>query len=404
MSWEAVTWASKQAMKLPQEQLVLLVLANCADPDGVAFSEWRGTEHWWKYLVRRTRLSKSSLFRHINTLLELGLCTRNELVLADGTRRPTIRLDLTSGFDWEQVKQSHSHQRDQSHGETEPEEGDEEANNEQEINEIEGEIGSPSLQSHGETGPTSGNELSPAIPTSGNEPFPPVGMYIDSSNVSSKESPPTPQGGPSASDNRFEEFRSAWLRPIERLSVAKAAWDQVPTAKRGEAIAAAKGYFAWIGKQHKPPAILSAQTFLRENSGWAQWLPYMPDAAGASIIARSHPLTSPEGRSLAALYALAELEPFLRSVMMRNGAIDYRKPVTPQLLALAHAGPKDGWTILSRQQAAAWEGMLRETVTVQVRKHLKEGDRAPWPWPPKKDGTIYRAEEFPASSEETDHG
>src|SRR5437899_1413187 len=139
MSWEAVTWASKQAMKLPQEQLVLLVLANCADPDGVAFSEWRGSEHWWKYLARRTRLSKSSLFRHINTLVDLGLCTRSELVLADGTRRPTIRLDLTSAFDFEQVKQSHSHQRDQSHGETEVEEGEEDAHNDHDINEIEGE-------------------------------------------------------------------------------------------------------------------------------------------------------------------------------------------------------------------------------------------------------------------------
>src|SRR5258708_5411031 len=129
MSWEAVTWASKQRMKLPHEQLILLVLANCADPSGVAFAEWPGREHWWKYLVDRTRLSKSSLFRHINTIIELGLCTRSTLVLADGTRRPTLRLDLSAAFDIEDFEQQHSHERDQSHGETGEHEAADEAEN-----------------------------------------------------------------------------------------------------------------------------------------------------------------------------------------------------------------------------------------------------------------------------------
>ena len=99
MSWEAVSWANKQRMKLPQEQLVLLVLANCADPEGVAFSQWRGREHWWKYLVDRTRLSRSSIFRHLSTIEKLGLGQRSTLVLADGTRRPTIHLDLEKFVD-----------------------------------------------------------------------------------------------------------------------------------------------------------------------------------------------------------------------------------------------------------------------------------------------------------------
>jgi hypothetical protein len=44
MSWEANTWAVKQRMKLPQEQLVLIVLGNCADADAVAFSTWPGRD------------------------------------------------------------------------------------------------------------------------------------------------------------------------------------------------------------------------------------------------------------------------------------------------------------------------------------------------------------------------
>ncbi len=46
---------------------------------------------------------------------------------------------------------------------------------------------------------------------------------------------------------------------------------------------------------------------------------------------------------------------------------------------------------LTRQQAAAWEHLLRETVTVQVRNHLGEGSLAPWHWPPSIEGKVYDA-------------
>jgi hypothetical protein len=85
--------------------------------------------------------------------------------------------------------------------------------------------------------------------------------------------------------------------------------------------------------------------------------------------------------------------------MIRNGAVTYRMPVNPRLLALADAPAKEDWISLSRQQAAAWEGMLRETITVATRKHLREDDRAPWPWPPKADGTIYTATGPPTNAD-----
>ena len=101
MSWEANTWATKQRMKLPQEQLVLIMLGNCADPDAMAFSTWPGRDHWWRYLAKVTRLSRSSLFRHINTIVALGLASRSMIVLADGSKRPTIKLNLDVSFDIE---------------------------------------------------------------------------------------------------------------------------------------------------------------------------------------------------------------------------------------------------------------------------------------------------------------
>jgi hypothetical protein len=202
--------------------------------------------------------------------------------------------------------------------------------------------------------------------------------------------PPTPQAGGSAPDDDFENFRKAWARPIERLSVAKTAWGHVPTARRGEVLTAARGYWAWLGKQQKPPPPVSAQTFLRESSGWAQWLAYAPDAGGiAPSVVNAHPLGSPEAKAIIATYQIAGLDQFLVGVMIRGGAVNYLRPVSLRMLLLADAGPKDSWPVLDRRQAASWEEFLRDVVMVETRKHLREGDRAPWPWPPSAEGKIY---------------
>lgn len=381
MSWEAVTWASKQRMKLPHEQLILLVLANCADPSGVAFAEWPGREHWWKYLVDRTRLSKSSLFRHINTIIELGLCTRSTLVLADGTRRPTLRLDLSAAFDIEDSEQHYSHERDQSHGETEAEQNEEEPENTNDISHSQEEIESPGVQSHHETSPTGGTG-----------PFPIVGMHKDSLSCS-KESPPTPQGGASVADDGFEEFLKVWREPIPKMALARSAWVHIPTAKRTEVIASARGYFVWLSKQSRPPATVSAQSFLRDSAGWSQWLPW---AGGSDVPAFGPSVFAPgsiEAKSITVLHEIANRLTALRTIWQRSdGSISFPKPMTPQLAALAQAPPQSDWPTLDRQQAGAWEGLLRQFFEPEViRAHMREGSRAPWAWPPRKDGTLSTA-------------
>jgi hypothetical protein len=104
----------------------------------------------------------------------------------------------------------------------------------------------------------------------------------------------------------------------------------------------------------------------------------------------AYPPDRPEAKALAVLHDIAAVGEFFRKVLRRSdGTISYLKPMTPRLAALAQAPQPAEWVTLERQQAAAWEGFLRETVTVQVRKHLKEGDRAPWPWPPSAEGKIY---------------
>lgn len=395
MSWEAVTWANKQKLKKSYEQIVLLVLANCADPNGEAFVKWPGRDHWWIYLSDRTRLPKSSLFRHLNTLVALGLGERTMQVLADGSRRPTFKLNMNAAFDIDLPEDAERYEQafskaspeNQSPPETGHDDTAEHDENDSDISASQGDETPIAPQSPRETGPAPGQ--SPV----GTGPFPVLRPQEDSKTFS-KESPPTPQGGPHTSDDGFLEFKKAWGRPIERLSVAEKVWNHVPSARRGEALAAAKGYFAWVARQRKEPAIVSAQTFLRETAGWAQWLVYAPDV-GSVLATGAYPLGSPEAKAIAATYDLADLGGYVRDIMIRNGAVNYRLPITPRLLAMAGCCAREDWKILTLQQAAAWNGMLGDAVPIQTRKRLKEGDRAPWPWPPSVEGKLYTASTDP---------
>jgi hypothetical protein len=398
MSWEAVTWANKQRMKLPHEQLILLVLANCADPDGVAFAQWRGREHWWTYLVEKTRMSKSSLFRHMNRLVELGLCERTMVVLQDGARRPIVRLNFLMLFDIDE------HDESQSHGDTGSEDDVLDAENVSDHSGLDDAFGDVPAQSHGGTGPTGGNGAENSIPMGGNEPFPIVGMQESSkSDSKSRFSPLPPSGGPSAVDELWDQFVKAWASPIQKMALARAGWDRIATDKRGEVIAASKGYWAWV-KAHpknKEPTPQSAQSFLRDVAGWAQWLRYLPEDDGTPVsIARSYALNTTEGLAIVAAYEISGCQQALRSFMIRGGMVNYLKPITARLRALATVGrDRDAWVVLNHQQAAAWDGFLGEFVTVRLRNRLREGSRAPWPWPPGGDGKIYTATALPVKGQ-----
>jgi hypothetical protein len=400
MSWEAVTWANKQRMKSPQEQLVLLMLANCADPGGVAFAQWKGRDHWWHYLADRTRLSRASLFRHLNTIEQVGLGSRSTLVMSDGTKRPIIQLDFAAVYDVEIVET-------QSHGETDDDDAQSHGENGNDLNHLQEGDGEGAAQSHHETEnrPAQSHGETGAEPAKSHHETKPVSvvrLHIDSNSI--PISPPTPRaGGELAVDQDWEEFKKTWREPMQRPSLVQSVWDHIPTGRRGEAVTAARGYWTWIGKQPKPPSAVSAQTFLREIGGWSQWLPWAGPAGSTPSTSLAYPRDTVEAKALTVLHDIAGVAGFFRQVHCRSdGTVSYAKPVTPRLAALAHAGPQADWPTLTRQQGWAWEMMLRETVSVQVRKHPKEGDRAPWPWPPSVDGKIYSADTGPPLMTEQD--
>lgn len=99
---------------------------------------------------------------------------------------------------------------------------------------------------------------------------------------------------------------------------------------------------------------------------------------------------SAEAKALATLYAVAGKSSFFYTVMRgSDGVVRYPKTVMPQLLALAQARHQREWMALDRNQAGAWNGLLSDFVHVDTWTRLREGARAPWPWPPGKDGKIY---------------
>jgi hypothetical protein len=75
----------------------------------------------------------------------------------------------------------------------------------------------------------------------------------------------------------------------------------------------------------------------------------------------------------------------------------YPGEITPQLMAFADAARQSEWPwIEDRQQIAAWSGFLAANVlssrgqlvvTRGTGDGMRRGIYAPWPWPPRKDGT-----------------
>jgi len=91
VSWEALKWAGEQRTNNVAMQCVLFVIANAADPDGVAFRWWKSKNHWWCYIAERTGMVRGSIYRTIDKLEAIRL-----LSLEDSNKkaRPLVRLNL----------------------------------------------------------------------------------------------------------------------------------------------------------------------------------------------------------------------------------------------------------------------------------------------------------------------
>jgi len=104
--------------------------------------------------------------------------------------------------------------------------------------------------------------------------------------------------------------------------------------------------------------------------------------------------TTPQFHALAVMAIIAgRYDYFERVYCDRQGYVNYFGEITPQLLALAQAPPSREWDVrLNEAQAGAWFALAIKTYP-NLRLTVKPGTRAPWAWPPSKDGTIYAGAE-----------
>lgn len=100
---------------------------------------------------------------------------------------------------------------------------------------------------------------------------------------------------------------------------------------------------------------------------------------------------SAEARAVRVLHDLVGRTSAFFTIFRRtDGSVTYVKRITPQLAALGQSPAASAWRPLNRQQASAWEELLRQVFDPGlVRTYLTEGSAAPFPWPPSLDGKIY---------------
>lgn len=183
---------------------------------------------------------------------------------------------------------------------------------------------------------------------------------------------------------KLAEFKRRWpTTAADNQAQVDKAWFALAVGEGEAALAGIAPFLEHLKRLNKkhPPA---GWRYLEEK----RWT-LLETAAAAPRSSTSHARDSVEAGAIRVLFKLAGASHFFHSVIARGESISYAKIVTPRLAALAQAGPEAGWPELNRQQAAAWEAVLREFVTVQVRKHLVAGDHAPWLWPPSAEGKLY---------------
>lgn len=231
------------------------------------------------------------------------------------------------------------------------------------------------------------------------------GLILEPEPEDSSPTPPS-EGSDEAIDG-WEEFRQVWGWPIVRLSLAQQLFSALSGSERATATKAARGYRLWHKGQKKPPNPVSAQTFLRERDGWAQFVVLAP----APPVERPPPVFEVEGSpAWAARLVIARITetpaPKAQGVGDQRGCL-FAGPLNPAQLALARFANDDpaAWQFVRSggQQCGAWRAFFKiEPRQITVGYTTKEilgrivtdwpvretGLRVPCPWPPRKDGTI----------------
>jgi hypothetical protein len=371
MSIKAMTWAFELPLE-PRAKIALLAIADNARDDGVAWPS-RDT------IAAKSSQSRATVGRRVKYLVEHGVISVHQRFREDGTQTTDeIHLNLTLTPD-ELARRLDSSRVDDA----------DDVGGDDESGADGGGCQADTLGSHScnpGVAVVTGGGLHSCNPH--NEP---------SLEPESPPSPPPGGSGPLSKEDREanEKRQTLWRRflatypgiatmdqqaagdEFNRLALSDAEW----------AVAASGLYDTDCRKLRKPPK--NAHLWLRKRMFGN--FPRDATAAKASTSAyvRIDP-SSVEGRAVIAVCTLARAS---RPFSSGDGKMNYRGEITPQLLALADAPPRDDWLKISdRQQLGAWGGFISKYVTTSRAPMETDDDgpflRAPWSWPPRVDGTL----------------
>lgn len=194
-------------------------------------------------------------------------------------------------------------------------------------------------------------------------------------------------------ESRGREKRALGLVAFEQRWPTAAADDRQRTAYAWEALSPdeCEAALAGIGpflenlKRHKRANVPAGWKYL-EQKRWS-----LIEQAAATVARHGGPYvpTSETGKALRMLARIAHTS----LPQLGDGRLIYIRPITPQLLALASCDPDSGEVYkIGSKNFGAWREFLREHVTNLCRL---EEIQAPWPWPPKADGSIYSGSDPP---------
>lgn len=401
MSIQTMNWALQQRLESPYHQCLLYVIADSAAPDGT-------TRHCDSdYLVKHSRMSRASVFRKLADLRDWGLVETFTHHGERGQQIYEVRLQLKKFVDMPIKKRKSGDDEGESHSETPAETGQ-----------------NGDGESHSETGGQSQAETAAVAPVrpgqsqSGDRICPPL----------SEESPPNPPPG-GVEESEADKGKRAFHRAgFQREYPRPGRWDwskvdpvfgAMTLADCEHAHAAAPHYAREFTRPSqtpkRPEAWLRSRMF--ENFPDAK----IPDAPQAAPEPVWYPDDGEEFRALAVAHALAGERP--PSTLSREGFhgrwIKRYRPIGPDLLRLAawHDAIKTGGFPEEHSAGSgsceAWRARLSDWLGREVKpqriwaephdpavhdlpvmnpnfkvRRSFMGLRAPWRWPPRKDGTL----------------
>lgn len=97
---------------------------------------------------------------------------------------------------------------------------------------------------------------------------------------------------------------------------------------------------------------------------------------------------SKEATAVKVLCQIVGQEHYFYDVMGGQQTILYKGEITPALMALVAAPPRKDWVTITDAQVAAWFRFTQHYLPGR-RVRLTSPARAPWSWPPRRDGSLY---------------